>query len=185
MLLLLLLLLLLVLLLLLLVSDEEREREREFCPRVYRVDTWSGRSGRVGLLNDLVKSHRFFMHRMNMREKGRERISSMNDGCTTSWGGNLLFFWRFKKSRIVPLFFGERERLKERELCMYLKRLFFASALLGGIDLRFYEAAAAAGSGGQHLIFVFFGERGGKREKARERESEAIRCIYPPCRLWL
>lgn len=32
---------------------------------------------------------------------------------------------------------------------MYLKRLFFASALLGGIDLRFYEAAAAAaGSGG-------------------------------------
>lgn len=33
---------------------------------------------------------------------------------------------------------------------MYLKRFVFASALLGGIDLRFYEAAAAAaaGSGG-------------------------------------
>lgn len=64
-----------------------------------------------GWLIDLVKSHRFFMHRMNMREKGR--ISSMNDGCTTSWGGNLLFFWRFKKKPHYAPFFGERERLKE------------------------------------------------------------------------
>lgn len=72
----------------------------------------------------------------------------MNDGCTTSWGGNLLFFWRFKKSRIVPPFcFGERERLKERIVYVFETFLFFASALLGGIDLRFYEAAAAAGCG--------------------------------------
>lgn len=85
----------------------EREREREFSPRVYRVDTWSGRVG-SGWLIDLVKSHRFFMHRMNMRE--RERISSMNDGCTTSWGGNLLFFWRFKKKAALCPLFLERER---------------------------------------------------------------------------
>lgn len=59
---------------------------------------------------------------------------------------------------------------------MYLKRLFFASALLGGIDLRFYEAAAAAaaGSGGRHLIFVFFGERGGERQGEREREANTL-----------
>lgn len=64
---------------------------------------------------------------------------------------------------------------------MYLKRFVFASALLGGIDLRFYEAAAAAaGSGGRHLIFVFFGERGGKREKARRRERERSDTLYIP-----
>lgn len=72
MLLLLLLLLLLVLLLLLLVSDEERERERGFCPRVYRVDTWSGRSGRVGWLIDLVQVTQIF-HASNEYERERER----------------------------------------------------------------------------------------------------------------
>lgn len=71
---------------------------------------------------------------------------------------------------------------------MYLKRFVFASALLGGIDLRFYEAAAAAaaGSGGRHLILSFLEKEGEKaRRRERRREREAIRCIYPPCRLWL
>lgn len=94
----------------------------------------------------------------------------MNDGCTTSWGGNLLFFWRFKKSRIVPLFFW-RERLKERIVYVFETFCFFASALLGGIDLRFYEAAAAAGSGGRHLILSFL-EKEGEREKEKARERE-------------
>lgn len=98
----------------------------------------------------------------------------MNDGCTTSWGGNLLFFWRFKKkAALCPFFFGERE-IERDNLCMYLKRLFFASALLGGIDLRFYEAAAAAaaaGSGGRHLILSFL-EKEGEREKEKARERE-------------
>lgn len=89
----------------------------------------------------------------------------LGEGIFYSFGG-------LKKSRIVPLFFGQRERLKERELCMYLKRFVFASALLGGIDLRFYEAAAAAaGSGGRHLILSFL-EKEGEREKEKARERE-------------
>lgn len=60
---------------------------------------------------------------------------------------------------------------------MYLKRFVFASALLGGIDLRFYEAAAAAGSGGRHLILSFL-EKEGEKEKAREREREKRYVVY-------
>lgn len=68
MLLLLLLLLLLVLLLLPLVSDEERESEREVLPTGLQSRHVVGSVG-SGWLIDLVKSHRFFMHRMNMRER--------------------------------------------------------------------------------------------------------------------
>lgn len=62
---------------------------------------------------------------------------------------------------------------------MYLKRFVFASALLGGIDLRFYEAAAAAaaGSGGRHLILSFL-EKEGEKEGGREREKEKRYVVY-------
>lgn len=83
-----------------------------------------------------------------------------------------------KKPHCAPFFFGEREREIERDnLCMYLKRFVFASALLGGIDLRFYEAAAAAGSGGRHLILSFLEKEG---EKARRREVERSNTLYIP-----
>lgn len=64
---------------------------------------------------------------------------------------------------------------------MYLKRFVFASALLGGIDLRFYEAAAAAaaGSGGRHLILSFL-EKEGEKARRREREGERSDTLYIP-----
>lgn len=81
----------------------------------------------------------------------------------------------------MPPFFGERERLKERIVYVFETFLFFASALLGGIDLRFSRSSSSSGLRQQHLILSFL-EKEGEKEGEREGEGERERTdtLYIP-----